>query len=148
VKIIISANIIWTETPRSLCNRRINWVQFQTYINGNICLNTRLKGKQELEEAVEYNTKLIQEAAKIFTPAIRHKVQESHNIQLHIKGLVYEKRRARRRWQNSRNSLNETYLNRLTNNLQTAVKRTKKGRIQSLYHRTFYKRPFKMEGKK
>jgi hypothetical protein len=32
VTIIISANIIWKETPRKLCNRRTNWVQFQTYI--------------------------------------------------------------------------------------------------------------------
>jgi hypothetical protein len=82
------------------------------------------KEKQELEEAVEYMTELIQEAATISTPAIKHQVPESHNIQLHVKELVYEKRRARRRWQNSRNPLDKTYLNRLTHNLQTAIRRT------------------------
>jgi hypothetical protein len=62
-----------------------------------ICLNIRLKEKQELEEAVEYMTKLIQEAATISAPAIKHQVPETHNIQLHIKELVYEKSRAGRR---------------------------------------------------
>jgi CHAD domain-containing protein len=90
-----------------------------------ICLNIRLKGKQELKEAVDYMTKLIQEAAMISTPAIQHQVPESHNIPLQIKELVYEKCRASRRWQNSRNPLDKTYLNRLTHNLQTAIRQTK-----------------------
>jgi hypothetical protein len=70
-------------------------------------------------------TKLIQEAATISTPAIKHQVPESHNIPLHIMELVCEKCRARCRWQNSRNPLDKTYLNRLTHNLQTAVRWTK-----------------------
>jgi hypothetical protein len=77
-------------------------VQFQTYINENICLNIRLKEKQELEVGVEYMTKLIQKAATISTSGIIHRVPESHNIPLHMKELIYEKRRARRRWQNPR----------------------------------------------
>jgi hypothetical protein len=105
VTITISANIIQKDTPPRLCNRRTNWVQFQTYINENICLNIRLKEKQVLEEAVEYMTKLIQEAATISTSAIRHQIPESQNIPLHIKELVYEEHRARRKWQNSRNPL-------------------------------------------
>jgi hypothetical protein len=35
-------------------------------------------------------TKLIQEAATISTPAIKHQVPESHKIPLHIKELVSE----------------------------------------------------------
>jgi hypothetical protein len=90
-----------------------------------ICLNIRLKEKQEFEEAVEYMTKLIQEAATISAPAIKHQVPETHIIQLHIKELVYEKSRAGRRWQNSRNQLDKTHLNRLTHDLQTATRRAK-----------------------
>jgi hypothetical protein len=67
VTVTISANIIRKETPPTLCNRRTNWVQFQIYINEKNCLNIRLKEKQELKEAVEYMTKLIQEAATIST---------------------------------------------------------------------------------
>jgi hypothetical protein len=81
--------------------------------------------KQELEEAVEYMTKLIQEAAmityscnKISSPRITH-------IPLHVKELAYEKRRARCRWQNSRNLLDKIYLNRFTHNLQRAIRWTK-----------------------
>jgi hypothetical protein len=65
-------------------------------------------------------TKLMQEAATISTPAIQHLVPEPDNMSLHIKELVYEKRRARRRWKNSQNSLEKTYLNRLPHNLQTS----------------------------
>jgi hypothetical protein len=71
----------------------------------NICLSIRLKEKQEFEEALEYMAKLIQEAATISTPAIKHQVPGSHNMPLHIKELVYEKRTARCRWQNSQNPL-------------------------------------------
>jgi hypothetical protein len=70
-------------------------------------------------------TTLIQVAATILPPAIKHQVTESHNIPLHIKELVQEKCRARRRWQNSRNLLDKTYLNRLTHNLQTTIRGTK-----------------------
>jgi hypothetical protein len=62
--------------------------------------------------------KLIQEAATISTPAIKHKVPESHNTPLHIKETVYEKRRARRTWQSSLNPLDKTHLNRLIHNLK------------------------------
>jgi hypothetical protein len=58
----------------------IDWVQFQTHINENICLNIRLKEKQKLKEATEFITKLIQEVSMISTPAIKHQVPESHNI--------------------------------------------------------------------
>jgi hypothetical protein len=70
-------------------------------------------------------TKLIQEAATISTPAMKHPVPESHNILLYIKELVYEKHRAIHRWQNSKNLLDKTYLNRLAHNLQTAIRRAK-----------------------
>jgi hypothetical protein len=48
------------------------------------------KRKKELEEAAEYMTTFIQEAATISTRAIKHQVSDSHNIRLHIKELVYE----------------------------------------------------------
>jgi hypothetical protein len=79
VTITINVNIIRKETPPRLCSRCTNWVQFQTYINEEISLNIRLKEKQELEKAVEYD-KTIQEAAMISTPAIKHLVPESHNM--------------------------------------------------------------------
>jgi hypothetical protein len=69
-------------------------------------------------------TKLIEEAATIPTPAIKHQVPQSHSIPLHIREPAYETRRARRRWQHSRNPQDETYLNGLTYNLRTAIRRT------------------------
>jgi hypothetical protein len=83
------------------------------------------KDKQELEEAIEYITKLIQEAVTISTPIIRKQAPESHSIPLQLKDLVHEKRRARRRWQNTRNPQDKIYLNRLTHNLPAAIRRIK-----------------------
>jgi hypothetical protein len=92
VTITISAKTIRKETPPRLCNRRTNVVQFQTHINEKFVYISDEERKKELEEAVEYMAKLIQEAATISTPAIKHQVPESHNILLHVKELVYEKR--------------------------------------------------------
>jgi hypothetical protein len=72
----IRANVIQKETPSKPCNRPTNWVQFQTYINGKKYLSIGLNVKQELEEAVEYITKLMQEAATIST---RGKNKKSQN---------------------------------------------------------------------
>jgi hypothetical protein len=49
-------------------------------------------------------------------------IQETNNIALHIKELVYEKRSARRRRQNTRSPLDKTHLNRLTHNLRSALR--------------------------
>jgi hypothetical protein len=111
--------------PPRLCNRHTSWDQFQTYINEKNCLNITLNDKQELEEATEYITKLIQETVTICTPIIKKQASELHYIPLQIKELVHEKRRARRRWQNTRNSQDRTYLNRLTHNLQAAIRQIK-----------------------
>jgi hypothetical protein len=47
--------------------------------------------------------------------------------------VVYEKRRARRRWQNSRNPPDKTYPNRLSHSLQTASRQTKKNETFNHY---------------
>jgi hypothetical protein len=74
---------------------------------------------------VDYITKLIRTAAWISTPERKNSTQEAHNVPLHIRELVYEKRQARRRWQNSRNPLDKTELNKLTRNLRSAIKQAK-----------------------
>jgi hypothetical protein len=95
-----SNHVIWKQSPAQLSNRNTNWIQFQDYINENITLNLRLKVNQDLEDAVNYITKLIQTAAWISRPERKETTQEAHNIPLHIRELVYKKKRqGGRRWQ-------------------------------------------------
>ena len=114
----LSTSPIWKTQFLRLCNKYTNWIQFQDYVYGNITLNIRLKETTELEEAVQHLTTLIQEDAWLSTPERKKSIQETNNITLHIRELVYEKRSARRRWQNSRSPLDKTHLNRLTRNFR------------------------------
>jgi hypothetical protein len=83
--ITLTNHVIWKEPPQQLCNRNINWTQFQDYINDNITQNLRLKENQDLENAVDYITKLIQTAAWISTPERNKTTQGAHNVPLHIR---------------------------------------------------------------
>jgi hypothetical protein len=86
--ITLSNYVIWKEPPPQLSNRSTNWIPFQDYINDNIILNLRLKENQELEDAVDYITKLIQTAAWISTAERKKTTQEAHNVPMHIRELV------------------------------------------------------------
>jgi hypothetical protein len=117
--------MIWKKPPIRLYNRDTNWAQFQDRINDNINLNLQLKVNQDLEDAVYYITQLIQTAEWTSTPKREKTLQDAHNLPLHIRELIYEKRKARRRWQNCRNPLDTTELNKLTHNLQSAITQAK-----------------------
>jgi hypothetical protein len=67
-------------------------------------MKIKIKENDELDQGTKYFTTLIQEAAWYSTPAPPDKTNNTHNIPLHIRELLTEKRRARNRWQNSRNN--------------------------------------------
>jgi hypothetical protein len=52
----------------------------------------KLKDDDELDQATQYFTTLIQEAAWYSTPAPLDKTNNTYNIPLHIRKLVTEKR--------------------------------------------------------
>lgn len=121
ITITLSTNIIWREPTPKLCSKNTNWDIFQEIINENISINLRIKENHEIEEAVQYLTNLLQDAARKATPAQNRTLPDNKNIPLHIKELVQEKRRARRRWQQTRNIQDKTQLNRLTHRLHQAI---------------------------
>lgn len=123
--ITLSTNVILKKPPPRLCTKDTDWKQFQDHINGNIRLDMRLKDNQDIEEAIQYLTELVQDAAWKATPERHKEVKENHNIPLHIRELVYEKRRVRRRWHLTRNPIDKNHLNRLTHNLSSAIQAAK-----------------------
>lgn len=121
IVITLSASIIWKEPSPKLCTKHTDWKLFQTGINNKIRLNHRMKTNYEIEEVIQYLTGLIQEAAWKATPVNNKIMAANHNIPLHIRKLVVEKRRARGKWHRTRNPRDKTQLNRLTHQLRVAI---------------------------
>lgn len=123
--VTLSTDIIWKKPPPRLCSKKTDWTHFSRYINDNITLNIRLKEKEDIEKSVQYLTTLIQNASWQSTPEAQGVIQENRNIPLHIRELVIDRRRARKRWQATRNPIDKNYLNRLTHNLRAAIQEAK-----------------------
>ena len=83
----------------TLTTTHTNWDMFRAYINENINLHLRIKERAELDNATQYFTTLLQEAAWHATPTPRTRTKPV-NIPLHIRELLDEKRRSRcrRQW--------------------------------------------------
>jgi hypothetical protein len=79
IVITLSNHVIWKKPPIQLYNRDTNWTQFQDHINNNINLNLQLKVNQDLEDAVDHITQLIQTAAWTSTPNREKTLQDAHN---------------------------------------------------------------------
>ena len=95
---------------------------FRAYITEHINLQIRIKDRDELDEAMQYFTAIIQEAAWHSTPQTRTRTHQVDSTPLHIRELIAEKRRSRGRWQRSCNRGYRIIYNRLQRKLQTALR--------------------------
>jgi hypothetical protein len=87
-----------------------------------INLYLRIKEPQEIHEATQYFTTIIQAAGWYSTPSIAEKRNDvSHNVPVSIRELVTRKRQARSRWQRSRNTDDRLTYYRLRRKLHTAL---------------------------
>jgi hypothetical protein len=120
----LSTNPILKEPIPKLCTKYTDWNKLK-----NINLNFRLKEEREIDEAVQYWTTLIQNAAWRATPDVNNKQQQYHNVPLHIRELVVEG--GSKRWQVSRNIQDKAHINRLTHRLRSALN---KSRNASFHH--------------
>ena len=103
----------------SLTNGIMNWKKFQDDIQKQINLKTKLKSPDDIEDAVENLTSLIQNSAWNASTPIPAKPQ-SLNLPSYVRELIVQKRRARAAWQNNRlPSYKQAY-----NNLNAKLKRT------------------------
>jgi hypothetical protein len=104
-----------------LVTNATNWKNFRTYIEDHIIMNIKIKGTDKLDQATQYFTTLIQEAAWYSTPTPLDTTKHTYNIPLHIRELVAEKRRARNKWQRSRNIDDTINYNRLKRRLHNTL---------------------------
>jgi hypothetical protein len=118
----IGAHILNKAALPKLTTSHTNWDMFRTYITEHINLQIRIKDCDELDEATQYFTTLIQEAAWHSTPLPRTRTNRVDTTPLHIRELIAEKRRSPGRRQRSRNQGYRTTYNRLKRKLQTALR--------------------------
>uniref|UniRef100_A0A2S2QF50 Putative RNA-directed DNA polymerase n=1 Tax=Sipha flava TaxID=143950 RepID=A0A2S2QF50_9HEMI len=99
----------------------MNWDQFRESIDQNINLNTFLKTPDNIVDAVQKFTEIIQTAAwkSLF---VRLKCQKnSLTVPAHISELITQKRHARDRWQHTRFPSDKSIYNNLTSFLKRTL---------------------------
>jgi arginase family enzyme len=103
---------------------------FLAYIAAHIDLTLRIKQRSELDDATPHFTTLHHDAAWHSTNPPRVPPAPVNTIPLHIRNLVTDKRRARSRWQRSRNQGDRAIYNRLKRNLQAALRDARNATVE------------------
>jgi hypothetical protein len=73
----LSTHVINNTTIPTLVTKATNWNSFRTYIEDHINMNTKIKETDELDQATQYFTTLIQEAAWYSTPTPPNKIKNT-----------------------------------------------------------------------
>lgn len=116
----LSASVITKNKPARLTSPRTDWETFKWFIEDKINIKLSLKSNDDVDNAAQYLTTLIQEAAVFATPQTRQK-EEHLNLPKHIRDLIAEKRRMRNKWQTQRNPYDKRILNSLTRKLTSLL---------------------------
>ena len=129
VILTLSENIIRKENKPTLVNKSTGWESFRLELERTTNLEVQLKTPQHIEEEAEKFTKLVQRAAWNNTKEIKRRTV-GINYPAEIKQLVGEKRKARRRWQQTRDPKDKTVQNRRTTNLKREIQKWKEESVQ------------------
>jgi hypothetical protein len=99
-------------------------------LDNTIDLNIPLKTPVDIDEAVKYLTKSMQESAWHATPAI-NKNTNSDELPALLRGKIINKRKIRKLWQTTRAPEHKTQLNQATRELQQLLHEHKNMKIQN-----------------
>lgn len=103
------------------------------FFEEKINLNVKLKNPDDIDEAVNNITQLIQHAAHGATPTTCGKKKSRDNIPKKIADLISEKRRTRQTWQQTRDRNQKRKLNKQTRELRKLLKK-RNNEILEDYH--------------
>lgn len=117
----LSENVVMKPTKPRLTNTSTDWLSFKHELDAKIDLSVPLSTFDELEIASEDFMKLIQNSAWHNTRTIDAR-PTSTSYPEYILNKVKEKRRARKRWQQSRDPADKNILNNLTQQLSREIK--------------------------
>uniref|UniRef100_A0A2S2PXP7 Putative RNA-directed DNA polymerase n=1 Tax=Sipha flava TaxID=143950 RepID=A0A2S2PXP7_9HEMI len=101
----------------TLTQGAIDWVTFRSSLENKINLNISLKSPNDIDKAVNFLTKSIQETAWSCSSPPTPK-STTKNLPLYTRSLIAEKRKARATWQRTRFPSDKRVFNNLTNKLK------------------------------
>lgn len=97
---------------------RTDWHSYREFIEQKLTINQPMRTKNDINNATEYLTQIMTNAMSLAT---RETIQQEHNYPKQIREMILEKRKLRRKWQLSRNSMDKRRLNAATKKLKTEL---------------------------
>lgn len=116
----VSQTVIRKQKPSTLVNVHTDWDGFKNDLDRRINLKSPLKTIEQLETELQNLIANIQLSAWENTPKVEGKTR-GINYPIEIREKIKEKRKARRRWQESRTPLSKNVLNRLGKELKNMI---------------------------
>jgi len=112
----------------SLIQGRMDWEAFRTRLVNHIDLKTRLKSRQDIDDAVNNLTTSIQQAAWS-SSIIPDPLKPTYNLPHLVKTLILEKGKARVVWQRTKYPSDKQLFNHLTNKLKRILAKIKSDKL-------------------
>lgn len=112
----------------SLSQGPIKWNEFAEIMQNTTNLKISLKSKPDIENAAQVLTTSIQSAIyKSSHPYTPKSMSQTNNqtLPIHIRTLIFDKRRVRSRWQKYRYPSDKQILNHLTNTIKKLISKHK-----------------------
>lgn len=126
----LSQDIIKKSDSIKLSNKKTNWENFKSQLEKTIQLQAPLKTPAQLEDELDKLISDIQNAGWDNTP--RNSVTpQGFSYPLEIRRVVQEKRKARRKWMQTRMPEHKTTFNKLCKKLSQLIKKTKNESINN-----------------
>jgi hypothetical protein len=129
ILLTLSENIIQIENNPVLVDRRTDWESFRQSFEEKINLMVPLRNEEQLDRDVEKFSVDIQSAWEN-TPEIKSRIK-GNNYRKEMRDLIAEKRKARRRWHQTRDPQEKTELNNLAQQLKREIKEPKNDSISA-----------------
>lgn len=109
---------------------------FQDWLTQSLELNISIKTTIELDDAVEYFTNKIHEAAFFSTPQKGNEIKSRSCMHVcgEIRALIKHKRRLRKKWQTTRNPRDKTALNKATTEVKEKLKEFRNKSVSDYIH--------------
>lgn len=130
ILLTLSDNIIEKEKHPVLINKHTDWESFQICLERKINLDVSLQSEEDLNFEVEKFITDIQQSAWDNTPVLNNKLK-GHNYPKEIKVLLNQKRKARKKWHQTRDPQDKKLLNNLTQQLKREIQQVKNESINS-----------------
>lgn len=126
----MSERVIKRVARPTLVNKTTDWESFRIELQKNINLHINLRTAEQLEKETENFTRFVQTIAYNNTKEVTH-TTKGVNYPVGIRELIREKRRARRKWQQTRDPSDKTILNNKTQRLKREIQNLKEETINS-----------------